>query len=411
MAKMKKDIVKEEGKKQTSLPAAKNFDLSEELAHLNYRYRKLCEAILPVFKSEKTYQNESRVLSEIEALPMAYLRSRYPMYKYLEWEGMFCPNRETSPELFDNYLEYSDAHPHDFVRLDEYNHALDELSGSIKQQDAETIAELEAYLAHYAQHKGFDMWALDRILEEHLAKDERLQWLEGVRDRCMQDKGTMYDYGGIYEPPLYLKYRDLWVFELSKQYLITKDTDRLDEMAYQIWKEESGCLLKEPPKELRVLPKSAIKLFITRDEKFHVVVKIDIKLELEGHEAYRATVMELREKESGRVAKRNKAGKKSLSDMEIRYPGIDKPPRKLSLKELKDFYYIIKYVFKLPGVADSNSIDEASIERINSFISMVLPVDNPKETCYLRWDEPGKNYVIDPELETEVSNKSGTVYT
>jgi hypothetical protein len=472
MAKMKKDIDQEGENGYAQIRETEHYYLSEMSQLLICKYKKLCEEILSVFESGETYKSNGQLLNEIKTLPMAYLMNHYP-FEYFEWEGLSFPaesdipkqlveyeeemveyemlldeysdvmsdvsedgdeikalmagykvRMDEVPKLVDEYLECYDPHSYEFVRINYYYHALDELSGSIKQQDAETIAELEAYLAHYAQHKGFDMWVLDRILEEHLAKDERLQWLEGVRDRCLQDKGTMYDYGGIYEPPLYLKYRDLWVFELSKQYLITKDTDRLVEMEQRVREHDYICRLKELSEALRVLPKSAIKLFITRDEQSDVVVKIDIKLELEGHEAYQTTVMEYIKKTSGRVAKRKpkdkesaspgesgkgankKPKKKSASQMEIRYPGLDETTRTLNSDDLKEFYYILEDIFPSKTVVRNHKLDKASVQRINSFMRAVLPVENPDKTYFVKYNKDTNICEFDPDLIPDVSSKT-----
>lgn len=208
---------------------------------LGYLYTKLLEfteRMVKQLKNTKAYHENQDVLNEIDLLPIAYLYYRFPFFEYLQRFYIPFPSYQDysgDNESFTEDMEASEAKEGQLYN--DYPDGLASASAFFSNLEKVTLEDMEDYVNSYATFKKFDLDIIEEIISNWNDDSKDINWLVKVKENCLKVV-SLSDFHSPFTIPSYLRYRQAWVFDMTKAYYITNRESYLIDLKEVIVKQE-----------------------------------------------------------------------------------------------------------------------------------------------------------------------------
>jgi hypothetical protein len=198
-----------------------NLEVSPVYSYLYGIQEKAEHHLLLAYLKSDTYQKYKEYLVEIKLLPRVFFNKYYPLMNYIHAANPWPPDEleEIDPDQYERERDKCLNMPEmgsieQYINLfmgvqaesDEFNRAMD-------------------FLKAYAKEKKNDMNIIDYVACYKRMNGEDNEWVVNVKDKCMNPQGLILDAMMNRQIPPYVWFRDNWVFDHLKNYLIFRQEE------------------------------------------------------------------------------------------------------------------------------------------------------------------------------------------
>ncbi|MCB5280110.1 MAG: hypothetical protein M0Q19_09935 [Candidatus Cloacimonetes bacterium] len=230
-------------------------ETSPAYAYLSAWIRAAESAILKAMKESDAYLKYAQLLPEIAELPRVFLNHYFPMANYMTGVQADISSLNTEPLSEETLQALNNLGLTDLSRIN--NDDVEEETYYLQDIDPDAFYEIkerpevvllkyyfellegivyhgawlgnaQQYIEVYAFYKESDMKIIDDVILSLGEDSDDITWLESIKTDCQIGESKIADSFMARAVPSYIWYRDSFVFDRLKSYLLTQNVSELE---------------------------------------------------------------------------------------------------------------------------------------------------------------------------------------